>query len=358
MNLIELGWGPFFEEGYRQHNIEGLIPARVSREDRHLYLLLSEMGELVGQISGRFAHEAASKEEFPGVGDWVLAEKLPGEQKATIHAVLPRKSCFARQAPGGRTEMQVVAANVDNVFIVSGLDGGRAFNLRRIERYLALAWESGASPVVVLNKVDVCDDVETCLARAESIAIGVPVHAVSAIEGTGVDELREYLAPGRTVALLGSSGVGKSALVNALLGEERQATGSVRANDLRGRHTTVRRELIVLGDGGMIVDTPGMRELQVLGDEQSVTGTFSDIEDLAMECKFRDCQHGQEAGCAVHMAIGRGELDAARFDSYLRLQREMAYHASLCDEGAKMTEKKKWKKIRQWSRQYNKEHRQ
>ncbi len=354
MDLSELGWNSFFQEGFRPYRDDGLIPARIGREDRQMYLLLSETGELTGRVCGRLSHDAQSKGDFPGVGDWVVARKLPGEQKATIHAILPRKSCFARQLPGGRTEEQVVAANVDTVFIVSGLDGGRAFNLRRVERYLALAWESGANPVVVLNKADLCRDADAALEAAESIAFGIPVYAVSAIERTGIGLLRGHVETGQTVALLGSSGVGKSALVNALLGDDRQATGAVREDDLRGRHTTTHREMIPLPGGGIVIDTPGMRELRMWGSEDCVADTFSDIEELAAQCRFRDCRHQREPGCAVHHAIGQGALDAGRYDSYVRLQREMAHLARRQDHKVRQAEKARGKKLSQWSRQYYK----
>ena len=350
MDLPDLGWDSFFEERFRQYRDAGLSPARIAREDRETYLLFSEAGELPARVSGRFLYEAHSKDAFPGVGDWVAAREIAEEQKATIHAVLPRKSCFVRETPGGRTEAQVVAANVDTVFIVSGLDGGRAFNLRRMERYLALTWESGATPVVVLNKVDVCPDVDACVNEAEAIAFGVPVCPVSATERIGLGLLRAHLPQGRTGALLGSSGVGKSALVNALLGAERQATGAVREDDLRGRHTTVRREMILLPGGGIIIDTPGMRELRLWGDEDSVDHTFSDIEELAVQCRFRDCRHEGEPGCAVQAAINENALDAGRLDSYHRLQREMAHLARRRDQRAQLAEKAKWKQISQWSR--------
>ncbi len=355
MGLSELGWNSFFAEGFEQYEDDGLIPARIGREDRQMYLLLSETGELAGRVSGRFAHGAGSKGDFPAVGDWVAACKLPDEQKATIHAVLPRKGCFSRQSPGGRTEEQVVAANVDTVFIVSGLDGGRAFNVRRIERYLALAWESGASPVLVLNKVDVCDDVEARIREAEAVAFGIPVYPVSATQQTGIDRLRNHLRNGMTGALLGSSGVGKSALVNVLLGSDRQATGAVREDDLRGRHTTVHRELFRVPGGGVIIDTPGMRELRMWGDESSVSDTFGDIEELATRCRFRDCRHMREPGCAIHQAIEQGALDAGRYESYLRLQREMAHLARRQDNKARLAEKARAKKLSQLQRQYSKE---
>ena len=355
MELAELGWDAFFAEGLEQWANDGLVPARVAREDRKVYLLLAGAGELTGRVSGRFAHEAEGAGSYPSVGDWVAVRLQPDERKATIHAVLPRRSCFSRQSAGGVPDEQVVAANVDTVFIVSALDGGRAFNVRRIERYVTMAWESGASPVLVLNKVDVCPDVERYVDEAEAVAFGVPICPVSATQRIGVDRLREHLSPGQTAALLGSSGVGKSALMNALLGYEKQVTGEVRAEDLRGRHTTVHRELVLLPDGGMIIDTPGMRELRMLGDETAVASAFSDIEELAAECRFRDCTHQQEPGCAIHQAIGQGGLDAGRYDSYLRLQREMAHVARRQSRKGKQAAKARGKRLSQQIRQYYKE---
>ncbi|MFC1452937.1 ribosome small subunit-dependent GTPase A [Verrucomicrobiota bacterium] len=355
MELSELGWDSFFEEGFLQYKDDGLIPARTGREDRGQYLLFSAGGELTGEVSGRFRHEAGDKEEFPAVGDWVAADVLPAEHRATIHAVLPRRSGFVRKAPGGRTEGQIVAANVDTAFIVNGLDGGRNFNLRRTERYMALAWESGAEPVIVLNKADVCPDVEARVREAEAVASGVPVYPVSALTGQGLDLLHRHMVSGQTACFIGSSGVGKSALINSLLGTERQAVNTLRKGDLQGRHTTTRRELIVLPGKGIVIDTPGMRELQMWGDEDSVSHTFADIEELAARCRFRDCKHQGEPGCAVQLAIGQGSLDAGRFESYLRLQREMAHLARRQDNRARLAEKAKWKKIAQWSKEHYKE---
>jgi len=354
MNLSDLGWDPFFEEGFEQLGDRDLSPARVGREDRGLYTLYFDRTEAVAEVSGRFRHETDSKEDFPGVGDWVAASLRADENKATIHAVLPRKSGFVRKAAGNRTEGQVVAANVDTVFIVNGLDGGRNFNLRRIERYVAVAWESNATPVVILNKADVCDDVEAFVSEAESVAFGVPLHAVSATERMGIDDLRQYMAKGKTVAFLGLSGVGKSALINALAGEERQATGEVRVDDLRGRHTTTSRELILLAEGGIMIDTPGMRELGLWGDSGDLGESFSDIEELATGCRFRDCKHQREPGCAIHEAISQGTIDAGRYESYLRLQRELAHLARRRNNKARLKEKAKWKKISQWSREHYK----
>jgi len=355
MDVSELGWDSFFEEGFLPHKDSGLIPARVGREDRGMYLLLCKRGELAAEVSGRFRHQAEGKHAYPAVGDWVAADVLPDEEKAMIHAVLPRKSGFVRKVAGGRTEGQVVAANVDTAFIVSGLDGGRNFNLRRMERYLTLARESGVTPVIVLNKADVCKGPEAFVREAETVAPGLPIYAVSALTREGLGAIRNLLGPGHTAVLLGSSGVGKSALINALLEEERQAVNTVRTADLQGRHTTTRRELIMLPAGVMVIDTPGMRELQMWGEEESVSHTFRDIEELATQCRFRDCRHQREPGCAIHRAISEGVLDADRFDSYLRLQREMAHLARRQDHKARLAEKLKWKKIRQWSRRYYRE---
>jgi ribosome biogenesis GTPase len=247
-----------------------------------------------------------------------------------IHAVLPRKSKFSRKVAGQRTDEQVVAANVDTLFLVSGLDGD--FNPRRIERYLTAAWDSGARPVVVLNKLDRCDNPDACLLEVEAVAMGVPVHRVSALKGTNVEELTAYLGPGQTVGLLGSSGVGKSTLVNHLLGEERMATGEVRASDSRGRHVTSHRQLIVLpGGAGILVDTPGLRELQLWGTADGLAAAFSDVEALARSCRFRDCGHGAEPGCAVRDAVSEGRLAAERVEHFARLGRELRHLAGRQD---------------------------
>ncbi|MFH1640256.1 MAG: ribosome small subunit-dependent GTPase A [Chloroflexota bacterium] len=294
--------------------------------------------------------------QYPVVGDWVIAKALIDEQKGTIHAILPRKSRFSRKVAGERTKEQVVSANVDTVFIVSGLDGGRNFNLRRIERYLTLAWSSGATPVIILNKVDLCPDVDVCIRKAEAIATGISIHPVSAKERIGLDALKNYLTKGKTVAFLGSSGVGKSALINALLGVEKQDTGEVREDDRMGRHTTTKRELILLPGGGIVIDTPGMREIQMWAGEDGLQGTFYDIEVLAKRCRFSDCSHNVESGCAVREAIDHGDLDPARLESYRKLQNELIYLASREDHSTRLHEKAKWKKISQWSKEIRNSH--
>jgi ribosome biogenesis GTPase / thiamine phosphate phosphatase len=352
MDLYDLGWNSFFEKGFRQFENDGSMVARVAREHKNLYLALSEQGELMAEVSGKFRFQADSRGKYPTVGDWVVLSIRPNEDRATIHALLPRQSAFLRKVAGLHTEEQVLAANIDTVFIVCGLDGN--FNLRRIERYLTLAWESGAMPVILLNKCDLCAEIELRAGEVESLAVGVPVHVISAVENRGFDALGEYFTRGKTGALLGSSGVGKSSIINRLLGEERLRIGEVSECDSRGRHTTTRRELMILPGGGLVIDTPGMRELQVWGDEQGLQQAFEDIEELAAACRFRDCTHRKEPGCAVQAAIASGRLDSGRLRSYLKLKKELEHLAARQILKANRIEKMKWKEISRIQRTYKK----
>jgi len=342
MNLSQLGWSDFFAHSFEAYRGQGYTVGRVALEHKQAYTLYTEQGECSATVSGKLRHQATGTEDLPAVGDWVVI-RPQDEGRAVIHHILPRKSKFSRKTVGSKTEEQIVAANIDTVFLVAGLD--QDFNLRRIERYLVLAWESGAAPVILLNKADLCDAIEQRVLEVESVAIAVPVVVLSAAHNQGLTALQPYLKPGQTSALLGSSGVGKSTLTNQLLGTAQQAVQSVRRGDDRGRHTTTHRELLLLPSGGCIIDTPGMREIQIWSEGAGLEETFTDIEALAAQCRFRDCQHQQEPGCAVQQALEAGTLDQQRFASFQKLQKELNYLIRKQDQRANLAEKEKWKQI-------------
>lgn len=318
-----------------------LLRARITAEHRGSYRALTAEGELDALITGRMSHEAASREDLPTVGDWVQLERIDDRQ-AVIREIEPRKSAFTRKVAGFESEGQVVAANVDIVFVVEPLDPGP--NVRRIERYLTVAWESGAVPVVVLTKSDIAEDVADSLAAVESSTPGVEVHAVSAITRDGVQALTDLLVDGATAATLGPSGAGKSSLINAMAGEEVMATNAVRW-DGKGRHTTTHRQLIPLASGGAMIDTPGMRELQLWDGDGGIDRSFSDIAEFAARCKFNDCAHESEPGCAVTAALDSGDLSQDRFASYQKQLRELAAIARKKDKRLANEEAKRWKQI-------------
>ena len=319
--LDDLGWDRSFALAFEALNDKALTPGRVSIEHNHIYRVLTRKGELLAETAGRLKHHAATQSELPAVGDWVALATNASGRNATIKSVLPRQSCFTRQAAGDQTTQQVVAANINVVLIVSGLD--HDFNPRRIGRYLVATSESGAEPVVVLNKVDLHDNLDACIGKVREIAPQVAIHATSChASSVGIGALNEYLQPGKTIALLGSSGVGKSSIINKLLGEERQKTRTVRKSDGRGRHTTIHRELILRPEGGIIIDTPGMRELSVWDSSQAIENSFSEIESLADRCRFRDCSHQAEPGCAVREAVDKGELQPKQLMHYHEMLEE------------------------------------
>ncbi len=340
-DLQALGWDAAWEAAFASSRAEGLIPARVAIEFNHLFRVLTGDGELQVQHAGRLKHLAVSRGELAAVGDWVGVRQAVGRAEGTIEIVLPRRSRFSRKVAGEQTEEQIVAANIDTVFIVMGLDGD--YNPRRLERYLLLARESGARPVVLLNKADVHPDLPGAMAEIADLAGTVPVHATTAVAGLGLEPVLAHLGPGRTGALLGSSGVGKSTIVNALIGEARFATQDVREGDSRGRHTTRHRQLIVLPGRGLLIDTPGMRELQLWDVTRSIDDAFEDIDALAAACHFTDCRHRDEPRCAVKAAVADGRLPAARLAGYLKLQDEQAAIETRKDARAVLDEKRRAK---------------
>ena len=338
--LLAIGWHPTFAAAFEAHASSGRVPARIVAEERGQFLVHDGLDAHPATVSGRLRYESNGDPlAYPSVGDWVAA--TPGESggAATIHGLMPRRSAIVRRAPSDHaTGAQVLAANVDVVFIVSSLNA--EMNLRRLERYLAVAWESGGLPVVVLSKADLDDDVAGHRVAAESVAPGVDVIVVSAVTQEGLEDVRAHLAPGRTVAFIGSSGVGKSTLVNALAGRELLTTAGIREDDARGRHTTTRRQLVALADG-LVIDTPGMRELGLL-DGDGLATAFEDLERAAGACRFRDCRHETEPGCAVRAALAGGDLDPARFRAYRKLERE-AHRAELANDAvARKAERRKW----------------
>ena len=342
-DLKDLGWDDGWAQAFAPYAADQLVPGRVAIEFNYIYRVFAESGELQTQHAGRLRHEA---ESLSAVGDWVAIRPTPGEAAGTIEAILPRRSKFSRKVAGELTVEQIVAANIDTVFIVMGLDGD--YNPRRLERYLVLAYESGARPVVILNKSDVAEHLAEDMDEIQALAVGIQVHAISAREKSGIDVITSYLGPGRTGALLGSSGVGKSTLVNALIGEEKFKTKDVRAHDSRGRHTTRHRNLIVLPDRrGLLVDTPGMRELQLWSQGEGSRDTFDDIVELAQGCHFTDCRHRDEPRCAVKQAIEDGTLAADRLAGFLKLQEELKSLESRKDVRAQIDAKRKIKSVNQ-----------
>jgi ribosome biogenesis GTPase len=343
MKLRELGWTEEVAKAFERFaGTADLEPARVVIEFNHIYRVWTADRELDATASGRLKHHAASRSELPAVGDWVVIRRRHEETQAAIVAVLPRRSWFSRKMAGAVTDEQVVAANVDVVFIVMALDAD--FSLRRLERYLLLARESGASPVVLLTKPDLATGADAQVAAVRATSSELPVHVVNPKRNEGIEQVAAYLTPGRTGALLGSSGVGKSTIINRLVGQDVQKTREVRRADAKGRHTTIHRELVLLPNGGLIIDTPGMRELQLWDVGDAVRETFDDIAALAGDCHFTDCHHRGEPRCAVKDAVAAGRIEPSRLESYLRLQDELASLARQQDERAQLDEKRRARK--------------
>jgi ribosome biogenesis GTPase len=343
--LEDLGWGPFFD----QHidTTEDLIPARVAEEQRGAYVLFCEHGALNAAVAGRLMHEADNREDYPAVGDWVLASVVAVEAKAVVRRILPRRTKLSRKAAGPGVAEQIIVANVDVVFVVSALD--RDLNPRRIERYLSVIWESGARPVVVLNKADIAEDPDALVREIERSTIGADIIVTSAATEEGVTELRSQITRGKTAAFVGSSGVGKSSLVNRLIGRETQTVNGLNVYG-KGSHTTTSREMLLVPGGGLIVDTPGLRELGFWDAEQGMSQAFADVESYFSGCAFNDCSHDSEPGCAVQGALRAGRLDRERWDSYRKLERERLFVEGKRDVSVRNAEREKWKKIAKQNR--------
>jgi len=350
--LEDFGWDDGWRVSWERITDAGMVPARVIAVHRDAFVVWTADGERSAELSGRMRHRAGDEAERPAVGDWVGVRLSPGDGASLLQEVLPRRTHLARKVPGPLTAVQVVAANVDVVVIVAGLDGD--YNPRRLERALVLAWDGGAQPVIVLNKSDLLgpDELAATVRATEDVAPGVSILAVSAATGHGLDGFERGLARGRTAALIGSSGVGKSTLVNRLLGAERQRTNVVRTHDSRGRHTTTHRELLRLPSGALLVDTPGLRELQLWAAPDALEGTFADVDALAAACRFADCAHAGEPGCAVTAAAADGTLGPARLESYRKLQRELRHLALRQDERGQREQKQRWKAIHKAARHH------
>ena len=336
--IEQYGWSDALSRAFEPHAREGLIPGRIVVQHRDSYLVATDEGELRGKPSGRLLHEAREA-GHPAVGDWVALALNLVERTATIHAILPRRTTFVRRAADSVQTLQVIAANIDVAFVVTSMNAD--LNPRRIERYLAAAWQSGARPVVVLTKSDLCVDPQAQAAEIAALAAGCPVLMVSARQGVGLEELLAQVAPGETCVLIGSSGVGKSTLVNAFLGEERMATQAIRESDDQGRHTTSHRQLVLLPGGGLILDTPGIREVGLIDADEGLGVVFDDIESLIQDCRFNDCGHANEPGCAVRGALKSGALDPARWANFQKLGLELAAVEEKADRVAKDAERRR-----------------
>ena len=328
MEICELkryGWSETWENQYNEAVTEGktgYIPARVISEHQHIYGLITEEGECLGRIAGKMRHAAKGKSDYPAVGDWVVVKRKKESESAVITAILPRRTRFARKLSGDALGEQVIAANIDMLFLVTGLNLN--FSLRRIERYIALASQSGAEFAILLNKSDLCNNAVALLEDVNLIAPNVPVYLTSCQDKIGMDAVRALLKKGNTYAFLGSSGVGKSTMINELAGVDLRKTGEIRGGDDKGRHTTTNREMSVLPSGALVIDTPGLRELQLWDAEEGVKDAFEDIENIASGCRFRDCSHVSEPGCRVRLEVDTGKLSEERYANYIRMQGELS----------------------------------
>ncbi|MDA3938300.1 MAG: ribosome small subunit-dependent GTPase A [Spirochaetia bacterium] len=343
MSLNLYGWDDNRKQEISGFENSGLVPGRIISSSRGIYSVVNKLGEVRAELSGAFRYKAVSNLEYPVVGDFVLMREEP--ELYIVDQVLSRRSLLKRKAPGESSEEQILAANMDYVFLVFGMDGGRSFNVRAIERLLTLVWDSGASPVIVLNKADLCEDPGLYQSEADSVSMGVAVIISSAATGQGLDDIRAVLKQGKTGLFIGRSGVGKSALTNALMEELINETGDVRHDDRKGRHTTTSRDMFLLPWGALLIDTPGIREISLTGDVSALFETFSDIKEASKGCRFNDCSHDSEPGCAVQEAIQSGLISEDRYRSYKKHLNEIKYQQRRGDARLEMLEREKWKAI-------------
>lgn len=343
MRLAQLGWDTHFERSFSELNQSGRAAARVCEVNKGYYRALTESGEFLSQVTGLLRYQAEESADLPTVGDWVAIEPRTEERRATIFAVLPRRTALVRKMPGKAVRQQVLAANLDVVFIVTSLN--QEFNLRRIERYLAVVGDSGARPVVLLNKADLCADVDTTIELARRLDPRIPVYSLSGLTGDGLDAIDRHVQAGQTAAFIGSSGVGKSTIINRIMGDETQRVQPVRDSDDRGRHTTTSRQLFVRSQGGIVIDTPGIRELGLWTQDSGLSQAFDDLGGLAQRCRFRDCSHHTEPGCAVRESIEQGCLPVERLNNFHKMQAEIRFMKSKTDLWTRQAAKKRAKKM-------------
>ena len=353
MSLGKWGWNSYFAAVWAQEEREKAMAARVVAQQRECWRVAGEFGECMAEAIGKLRLAAEEGAEWPAVGDWVAVDLQGSSELGLLRGVLPRRNCFARKSPGKRVEEQVIAANVDTALVISALDGD--FNPRRVERYVAQSWECGVKPVLVLNKADACSDAAAMAVEMERVALGARVCVVSAKTGQGMEEVERLLEAGQTFVMLGSSGVGKSTLTNWLLGRSAQKVKEVREKDSRGRHTTTSRELFALPGGALLIDTPGLRELQLWDADEGLAQAFAEIERLAEECRFGDCRHEREPGCAVRAAVEEGRLDAARLENRKKLLREQEFLKRKSDPEARAEEKERVKRLMRGVREFYRE---